>query len=157
MGSKVSDTDDARIALRPVNRDNWRDVAKLAVSEAQREFVAEPCYYLALCNYGGDWRPLAICLEERVIGFMMWAIDPADESCWLGGILIDQSVQRRGYGRQAVQASIRLLHGEYGHRSFALSYQPANLAAKTLYSKLGFKETNEWEGDEIVARMSVTE
>ena len=55
-----------RVSLRPVNRDNWRDIAKLKVSEAQREFVAEPCYYLALCCYGNDWRPLAIYLGEQV-------------------------------------------------------------------------------------------
>jgi len=147
----------AQVSLRPVDRDNWRDIANLKVSEAQREFVAEPCYYLALCSYGKDWRPLAVCLDEQVIGFMMWAIDPADGSCWLGGILIDQGMQRRGYGRQAVQAAITMLKGEFGHRDFALSYQPANHIAKHLYNKLGFIEMNEWEGDEIVARLSLKE
>jgi len=148
---------EAQVSLRPVDRDNWRDIANLKVSEAQREFVAEPCYYLALCSYGKDWRPLAVCLDEQVIGFMMWAIDPADGSCWLGGILIDQGMQRRGYGRQAVQAAITMLKGEFGHRDFALSYQPANHIAKHLYNKLGFIEMNEWEGDEIVARLSLKE
>ena len=88
---------------------------------------------------------------------MMWAIDPADGSCWLGGILVDQGMQKRGYGKQAVQAAITMLRGEYGYRNFALSYQPANLVAKHLYSKLGFKEMNEWEGDEIVARLSLAD
>lgn len=157
MDSNVSERNDAQISLRPVNHDNWRDIANLEVSETQREFVAEPCYYLALCCYGNDWHPLAICLDEQVIGFMMWAIDPADGSCWLGGILVDQGMQRHGYGRQAVQAAITMLRGEYGHRNFALSYQPANLVAKNLYNKLGFIEMNEWEDGEIVARLSLTE
>ena len=157
MDSNVSERTDAQISLRPVNHDNWRDVANLKVTETQREFVAEPCYYLALCCYGNDWHPLAICLDEQVIGFMMWAIDPADGSCWLGGILVDQGMQRHGYGRQAVQAAITMLREEYGYRNFALSYQPANLAAKSLYNKLGFIEMNEWEGGEIVARLSLTE
>jgi diamine N-acetyltransferase len=157
MGSTASETDGARIALHPVDRGNWRAVARLKVSEAQREFVAAPSYYLALCCYGGGWRPLAVCLDERVIGFMMWAVDPADGSCWLGGILIDQSMQRRGYGRQAVQAAMGMLTSEHGYKNFALSYQPANLVAKELYRKLGFVETNEWEDDEIVARLVLTE
>jgi diamine N-acetyltransferase len=148
---------DARISLRQVGHGNWRDIAKLEVSEIQREFVAEPCYYLALCCYGNEWQPLAICLEEQVIGFMMWALDPNDGSCWLGGIMVDQGMQRRGYGRQAVQAAITMLRDEYGYRNFALSYQPANLAAKNLYCELGFVETNKWEDDEIVARLSPTE
>ena len=90
---------ESRVSLRPVDGENWRDIAHLQVAHPQREFVAEPSYYLALCCYGKDWRPLAIYLGEQVIGFMMWATDPADNSCWLGGIMIDQSYQRRGYGK----------------------------------------------------------
>jgi diamine N-acetyltransferase len=157
MDSNISESNEERVSLRPVNHDNWRNVANLKVSETQREFVAEPSYYLALCCYGNDWQPLAIYLDEKIIGFMMWTIDPADGSCWLGGILVDQSMQRRGYGKQAVQAAITMLNGKYGHRNFALSYQPANLTAKHLYSKLGFIETDEWEDDEIVARLSLTQ
>jgi len=157
MDSIVSERNDAQISLRPVNHDNWRYIAELKVSETQHKFVAEPCYYLALCCYGNGWHPLAIYLEEQVIGFMMWAIDPADGSCWLGGILIDQSMQGNGYGKQAVQAAITMLKGTHGHRNFALSYQPDNLVARNLYNELGFIETNEWEDDEMIARLLVGE
>jgi diamine N-acetyltransferase len=92
-----------------------------------------------------------------VIGFMMWAVDPADDSCWLGGILIDQSYQRKSYGRQAIQRAISMLAREHGYKNFAFSYQPANLIAKHLCSYLGFAETDEWEDDEIVARLSLPE
>jgi diamine N-acetyltransferase len=146
---------ESQVVLRPVDGDNWRDIAHLQVAPSQREFVAEPSYYLALCCYGKDWRPLAIYLGEQVIGFMMWAVDPADDSCWLGGIMIERSYQRKGYGRQAVQRAISMLAREHGYRDFALSYQPANLIAKHLYSSLGFSETDEWEDDEIVARLSL--
>jgi diamine N-acetyltransferase len=144
-----------QVLLRPANSENWRDIAHLQVTQSQREFVAEPCYYLALCCYGNDWHPLVIYLGEQVVGFMMWAVDPADDSCWLGGILIDQSYQRKGYGRRAVQGAISMLAKEYGYKNFALSYQPTNLIAKHLYNSLGFSETDEWEGDEIVARLSL--
>jgi diamine N-acetyltransferase len=157
MDLSSSESNEIQISVRPVNRDNWRDIANLKVTEAQREFVAESCYYLALCCYGNDWQPLAIYLDERVIGFMMWAIDPADGSCWLGGILVDQGMQGQGYGRQAVQAAIMMFKEEHDYRNFALSYQPANLIAKHLYSKLGFIEMNEWEGSEVVARLSLKE
>ena len=154
MSSSTAKADETQVTLRPVGRDNWRDVANLQVAEPQRKFVNDPSRYLALCAYGGDWHPLAIYLGERVIGMLMWAVDPADGSCWLGGILIDQSYQRRGYGRQAIQAAIAMLAAEHGHQHFALSYSPDN-AAKCLYHELGFTETNEWEGDEAVARLSL--
>lgn len=143
-----------QVTLRPVGRDSWRDIARLRVAESQRRFVAEPSYYLALCSYGGGWQPLAVYLLERVIGFLMWAVDPADDSRWLGGILVHHSYQRRGCGRQAVQAAITMLAEKQGCQHFALSYSPDN-AAKHLYHKLGFVETDEWEDDEVVARLSL--
>ncbi|HYF64204.1 MAG TPA: GNAT family N-acetyltransferase [Herpetosiphonaceae bacterium] len=143
------------LSLRPVGADNWRAVAQLTVSEEQRAFVAEPAYYLAMCAYGELWRPLAIEADGQTVGFLMWAVDPADQSCWLGGILVDQSQQRRGYGRQAIRAVIAQLAAEHGHRHFALSYNPANSVAKALYRELGFAETGEQEDDEVVARLKL--
>jgi diamine N-acetyltransferase len=150
----TSNNIEKQIALRPVSRDNWREVTKLEVNETQREYVAEPCYYLALCSYGELWQPLAIYLGEQVIGFLMWAIDTDDGSCWLGGILIDQKHQQKGYGRQAIQAAISMLAKRHGYHQFALSYSPDN-PAKNLYHKLEFTETGEREGGEVVARLSL--
>lgn len=145
----------ARVSLIPVNQSNWRAVHAITVSAAQREHVMDPGYYLALCCYGGDWQPLAVCRDGLVIGFMMWAVDEADGSCWLGGIMIDQDLQGQGYGRQAVQAALELFSTQHGYRAFALSYHPENTPARQLYLSLGFTETEEWEGDEIVARLSL--
>ena len=86
---------------------------------------------------------------------MMWALDPADGSCWLGGALIDQACQGQGYSREAVRAAIRMLSEAEGYQDFALSYSPSNTRAKHLYEMLGFVETDDWEGNEIVARLSV--
>ncbi|PKO16194.1 MAG: hypothetical protein CVU39_09210, partial [Chloroflexi bacterium HGW-Chloroflexi-10] len=63
----MASNNDIQVRLSPVNRGNWREIAKLKVAENQSEYVAEPCYYLALCGYGGVWNPLAICLGEQVM------------------------------------------------------------------------------------------
>ena len=157
MEASVPATSDAQVTLHPVDQSNWRAIANLKVFETQREFVAKLCSYLALCCYGQDWQPLAVCMGDQVIGFMMWSTDPADGSFWLGGILIDRGMQRHGYGRQAVRAAIAMLSGRNGYRDFALSYQPANLAARSLYNQLGFVESGEWEVAEMVARLSLVE
>ena len=141
------------ITVRIVHSDNWRDVAKLSVSEEQSQFVAAPSYYLALRCYS-TWHPLAIYHEDTVIGFMMWGIDD-DESCWLGGILIDKQQQRKGYGREAVRAAIRHLQAETGASEFALSYQAENSVARNLYKSMDFVETGEMEDDEIIARLNL--
>ena len=155
MNTRSSQEINTQVTLRPVDSKNWRDVARLKVAQDQREFVAEPCYYLALCHYGDLWRPLAIYLGEQVIGFMMWAVDPDDGSCWLGGILIDQGHQGQGYGRRAVQTAMDQLAQAHGHQHFALSYNPSNAVARHVYKTLGFVETDEWEDAEVVARLSL--
>lgn len=141
----------ADIVIKPVDSDNWRAVAALGVKQAQYAFVAQPSYYLTLCCYD-TWHPLAVCLDEKVIGFLMWGIDE-DESCWLGGILLDQAFQGQGYGRKTVQAAMTYLKNQKGVSEFALSYEPENEIARQLYASLGFVETGELEGAEIVARL----
>lgn len=140
------------ITLEPVVAHNWRAVSKLEVGPEQREFVANPNFYLSLCAYDPPlWNPLAILADGVVVGFLMWAIDSSDGSAWLGGITVDRQHQRKGYGAQAVQAAITML-ADHQVLHFALSYHPSNLVASRLYLRLGFVETSELEGDEIVAR-----
>ena len=141
------------VTLEPVAAHNWRAVSKLEVDPEQREFVANPSFYLALCAYDPPlWNPLAILADSAVVGFLMWAIDSSDGSAWLGGITIDRQHQRKGYGARAVQAAIAMLARGHQVSHFALSYHPKNLVAARLYSRLGFAETSELEGDEVVAR-----
>jgi len=145
-----------RVRVAPVSADTWRAVCALEVRPAQADFVAAPAYYLALCCYGtAGWRPLAVLADDVVVGFLMWAVDPEDGATWLGGILIDAPRQRRGLGAAAVRAALSFLHHEHGARSFALSYQPANEGAAALYRRLGFIEGDEWDDDEVVARLTV--
>lgn len=142
-----------QLTLEPVTAHNWRAVSKLEVGPEQREFVADPNFYLALCAYDPPlWNPLAILTDGVVIGFLMWAIDSSDGSAWLGGITVDRQHQCKGYAARAVQAVMTTLARDHQVSHFALSYNPMNLVASRLYSKLGFVETSELEGDEIVAR-----
>ena len=152
---KAALPEEERVTLRPVDRDTWRDVAGLRVAAAQRDWVAEPAYYLALCCYGSaGWRPLAVLAGERVVGFLMWAVDPDDGSCWLGGLLVDRERQGKGYGKRAVRTAVAMLAESGSHSGFALSYRPDNVVARRLYAGLGFVETGEREGDEVVARLA---
>ena len=79
-------------------------------------------------------------------------VDDEDGSCWLGGILVDESRQGRGLDRAAVVEALHLLGERAGAAGFALSYHPANTPAKALHASLGFVETGEVDGDEVVAR-----
>ena len=143
-----------QVSLRPVDAASWRDVARLTVAPGQERFVAAPAYYLALCAYDGVWQPLSVHDDSgAVVGFLMWATDPEDGSCWLGGVLVDAAHQGRGLGRAAVVGALGMLRERAGAAGFALAYHPDNTVAKGLYASLGFVETGEVDDDEVVARL----
>jgi diamine N-acetyltransferase len=88
------------------------------------------------------------------VGFVMHGVDPDDESAWIGGLVIDRAHQRRGVGRAVVDLLVARAAAE--GRASALSYEPANAVAKSLYERAGFAETGERDGAEVVARRPLT-
>ena len=142
------------IELVDVTAANWREVAAVTPHPDQQRFVATTTYYLCLCHYGGQWNPLAVVGDGAVVGFVMWAED-TDKSRWIGGLVVDATAQRQGVGRAAVQIMLDRFAAEPDCHEAALSYQPDNLAARSLYAALGFIEGDEWADDEIVARRPV--
>jgi len=143
------------VTVTDVTPDNWRSVAELDVLDEQRAFVAPVTRYLAMCAYdAGPWRPLAVQSDGDVVGFAMEAVDPADDSYWIGGLVVDAASQGHGIGRATVEALVS--RARSGSRpSVALSYDPANVGARRLYASLGFIETGETDGTELVARLAL--
>jgi diamine N-acetyltransferase len=141
------------IQLEEVTAENWRECAALRVRPDQAEFVEPVTYYLCLCLYGKTWQPLAVRRDGTVVGFVMWGVD-GDSSRWIGGLLVDAAAQRSGVGREALRQLMERFAEEPDCPNVALSYPPANTAARTLYASLGFQETGETEADgtELVAR-----
>jgi diamine N-acetyltransferase len=147
----------ATVELRDVTPENWRSCVDLEVAPDQRDFVSPVARYLCLCHYGGVWQPLAAYLGREVVGFAMWGVDPEDGSLWIGGLTIDRRFQRRGYGRALVVALCDRLRAVHGCTSVSLSTVAENTAARRLYESLGFDETGELEGDELVYRIGFDE
>lgn len=143
------------VTLAEVSADNWRDAASLDVRDDQRDFVAPVTRYLAMCAYDdGPWRPLVVERDGRVVAFAMEAVDPVDDAYWIGGLVVDADLQRQGIGRATVEALLARARAQ-GRPSAALSYDPANTAARRLYAALGFSETGETEDTELVARLTL--
>lgn len=140
------------VRLIEIDAGNWRQVAAVRPQPDQERFVAPISYYLCLAHYGGEWHPLAVEASGSIVGHLMWAMDEEDGSTWLGGLVIDAARQRKGIGRAAVEAFLARFTDEGGIDA-ALSYSPDNDAARRLYASMGFVETGEMEGDEIVARL----
>jgi len=106
----------------------------------------------------GLWRSHAVLDDGVTVGHVMWAVDPEDDSHWIGGLVIDSARQGRGLGRATVEALLALWEDEEpalsgtSYTKAALSVAADNVDALRLYRSLGFAETGEMSDDEVVLR-----
>ncbi|HPZ50403.1 MAG TPA: hypothetical protein PLA44_11185 [Propionibacteriaceae bacterium] len=84
--------------LVPVDAANRGAVAALTVAPEQSRVRRRPDPLPGPVRRRGPLAPLAVCDEDTVVGFLLWAIDEEDASCWLGGIIIDAWHQGAGSG-----------------------------------------------------------
>ena len=68
-------------------------------------------------------------------------------------LMIDKAYQGRGYGKEAVSLALDFIKSSpCGLAEYCwLSYEPENEVAKKLYSSLGFNETGDMDGEELIA------
>lgn len=145
--------------------DDLSAVLALELDEGQDKFVAPNEYtlaeaYLALTTGEFTPRVYGIFLGDEAVGLIAIAHQPAeteDDAPFyeMYRFMVDRRHQRRGIGRSALQQAIDILRtkplGPGSH--VATSFVPGNDIAKALYLQLGFRETGELDGDEIVAVM----
>ena len=146
------------VSLVPATAENWRDISRVRVTKGQRNWVADVPYYLCLSTFEGLWRSYAVVDDGATVGHVMWAVDPEDDSHWIGGLVIDRKRQGRGLGRATVRAVLAMWESQEPalsgtpYTQAALSVAPDNESARTLYVSLGFAETGEMTDDELVMR-----
>ncbi len=161
------------VHLEKVSGKNVWEILKLRVREDQREFVASNETsiieaYIAQNEHGHAF-PFGIYDDETPVGFCMvgygtddsWTDAPAvaANSYNLWRLMIDERYQGKGYGKAAMQqilAFIRTMPVQESDLCW-LSYEPENLAARSLYQSFGFRETGERDGEEVIAILNLNE
>lgn len=127
------------VNFRPIERSNVYKCMKLKVSAEQRKFVASNEYSLVQAAYEPDTYPLAIYLDDEMVGFIMYDYD-SDSGIWeMSRLMVDEKYQGRGLGTAAVGKFLEFLTNELGHIMFYTSAEPMNKVAIGLYEKAGFK------------------
>jgi diamine N-acetyltransferase len=148
------------VNLREVTRDNFRQIARLKVANDQLEFVANNGYSLAQAKYEPEFKltPLGVYDDDTPVGFVMYgASEENGREIWaIWRLMIDQNHQRKGYGRAAIEQTIKRIQAETGCDEIYISFVPANVAAKTLYSSLGFEDTGIIEDGEVVYKLTLS-
>ena len=80
-----------------------------------------------------------------------------DNNYTIWRLMIDKRYQKRGYGREAINLALDFIRTwPCGKAEYcAISYEPENEIARKLYLSVGFEETGEMDGDEIVAALKL--
>ncbi len=146
---------EVNISLRKIDQDNWRECIALKVKDEQSRFVATNENALALAYVHTEMNPLGIYLDEKMVGFLMHALDPDDNLYYINRLMVDENYQGRGYGKAALKLLIGELKNE-GVKSLDILHKPDNYSAIKLYRSLGFEQTNIKVGDEDVSTLVIS-
>ena len=159
--------------LKKINRNNIAEILKLEVFDNQKSFVATNNSsiieaYIAIpdnnevCTFG-------IYKDDTPIGFLMIGFDVNSDdegapniakgnyNIWR--LMIDKKFQGKGYGKKAMNLALEFVNTFLcGIAKYCwISYESDNDndVARQLYKSVGFVETDEKDGDEIVAIMKL--
>lgn len=97
--------------LRKIGSNNIEECIALKVAEEQAQYIVSNQDSLRDANGNpAVARPFAIYIDNKMVGFTMFAFDedyedPSDRY-WLWRFMIDKDLQGRGYGRAALKAII---------------------------------------------------
>jgi diamine N-acetyltransferase len=153
------------LEVRPVTKENWKELIKLKVSDDQKHFVASNLYSIAEAQFGDDipgeghWDlfPYGIYDEDKPVGFLMIAYNYgfARFQGFIQRLMVDASVQAKGYGRFGMNWMLEKYRADERVQVVGISYEPDNDVARKLYASLGFQETGEIVDGEALALLKL--
>lgn len=77
--------------------------------------------------------------------------DHPKQQAFIIRLMVDEQHQGKGYGRFGMERMLEIFRAEDHIKAVGISYEPENEAARKLYARLGFEETGEVVGGEVVA------
>ena len=138
--------------LRTITEENFIDTFNLKLAPGQERFVSHPIRSLAQAYvYRTQCQPFGIYAEGTMVGYVMviYDYDVPEYDIW--HMMIDASVQGRGYGSDALDRVLDYIRtrpfGDCGR--VALTCNRDNAAALRLYERKGFSATGVEDEDEI--------
>jgi diamine N-acetyltransferase len=148
--------------IRPVTKDNWKELIQLKIREDQKRFVASNLYSIAEAQFGFDdldgshWNASAWGIyanDGAPVGFLMYGYNFPDSNvqAFIFRLMVDEKYQGMGYGRFGMNWMLEQFKKDERIKGVGISYEPENDVARKLYASLGFVETGEILGEEVLA------
>ena len=155
------------LKLKKINRKNVGEILKLEIFDNQKSFVATNNIsiieaYLAIIENDHVFT-FGIYNDDVPVGFLMIGFDVnaddadapkiAEGNYNIWRLMIDKTFQGKGFGKKAIELALEFINTfPCGTAKYCwLSYENDNYVARQLYQSVGFVETDEKDGEEIVA------
>lgn len=152
---------DAAVTLREVTAETVRRICDLRVAPDQESFVAPNATSIAEAHFSPRAWFRAIYADDTPVGFVMLeepdptAADPPDTVPYLWRLMIAADGQRRGFGRRALDLVLDDVRTRHQATALLTSCVPGDGSPCAFYRTLGFVETGEIDGGEIVMRLAL--
>ena len=148
----------AHIELKAITEENFIDAFNLRLVPGQEDFVSHPIRSLAQAYvYRDQCQPFGIYANGKMVGYVMviYDYDVPEYDIW--HMMIDESMQGRGFGSDALDRVIEYVRtkpfGDSGR--IALTCNKNNPVARKLYESRGFSATGVEDEDETELAMTV--
>jgi N-acetyltransferase len=153
------------LTLSEVTAENLLPVLRLSAGAIGERMVANNGISIAQAAYSRNAVTRVAYSGDEVVGFMMLydpTLDPVlaasddavADAVDIWRLMIDFKHQRKGFGAQAVEQALRYAIGRPGIARVRVSYVPVEGNPLPFYREMGFAETGEKDGVEIVMEIS---
>lgn len=138
------------VHLIDVNEENWIDIARLKVNEAQQKYLDRPIgiiargYVYRNCNA----RVFGIADDSKIIGVALvrdFTEEPFNYD--LQQFMIDQRFQNKGYGTEALRLILDFLKQEGKYAGVEVCVNREDAVALHVYEKAGFVDSGYIDDD----------
>lgn len=144
------------ILLRKIDENNWEECIQLKVKKEQENFIVSNLYSIAEMQFLPGFESYGIYLNEIMIGFTMFGVDPDDGNYWIYRIMTDQKFQNQGFGKAALLKVIEEIEKKENRTNFIfIGYNPDNENAKRLYKSVGFVEMGIAPWGEMIVKYTI--
>lgn len=142
--------------LTEIDYEMFHDVIELELEEEQEEYLPSNLYSIAEASFSASCHPRAICLDEEVVGFLMYRFGENNSDkheCVIWRFMVDRRHQNTGIGTAAMALLLEEIKDHCQCKMIEIYYDVNNIAAKRLYTGYGFEVVGKRDDGDVIAEI----
>jgi len=148
---------ESTVYLREITSETVRPICRLSdtLSETHKGMVAPNSVSIAEAYFEKRAWFRAIYADDTPVGFVMLYDNPDKPEYFLWRMMVAGPYQGMGFGKKAMHLLIEHVKGRPNATAFDTSCVPGEGSPLGFYTKLGFRETGDWDEGEMVLRLEL--